>query len=212
MPIHDRWPGVALAAVLMAALPAAAHDAGDFLIRARGIAVVPDESGSTDLLRGNIEVGNTGAPELDFSYFFTRHVAVELIAAVTRHKLDLENSALGNIELGRTWVLPPTVTMQFHPFPKSTFSPYIGAGVNYTFFFGESDGAVNDVDVKNAAGFALQVGADWQFPDSRWFLNVDVKRLFLRPDVVVKAGAATIRDAGFELDPWVMGIGVGYRF
>ena len=35
-------------------------------------------------------------------------------------------------------VLPPTVTLQYHFTPEQKFSPYVGAGLNYSFFYGET--------------------------------------------------------------------------
>lgn len=40
-------------------------------------------------------------------------------------------------------------------------------------------------------------------------LNADIKKIFLNTDGSVNGGSAT---ADVDLDPWVMGFGVGYRF
>lgn len=37
-----------------------------------------------------------------------------------------------------------------------TIKPYVGAGINYTFFYSSKPGDVTHVDYKNNAGFALQ--------------------------------------------------------
>lgn len=56
--------------------------------------------------------------------------------------------------------------------------------------------------------YALQVGADYKL-DAHWLLNADVKKIFLNTDVSVNNGAVR---ADVDLDPWVFGLGVGYRF
>ena len=95
--------------------------------------------------------------------------------------------------------------------PKERFSPYVGAGLNYTFFYDESPAAgspVTSIDYENSVGYALQAGIDYAVAD-QWYLNVDVKKIFLSTDVSMNGGA--IR-ADVDLDPWVVGFGVGYRF
>jgi outer membrane protein len=39
--------------------------------------------------------------------------------------------------LASTWVLPPTLTMQYHLAPEGKIRPYLGAGLNYTIFYSE---------------------------------------------------------------------------
>lgn len=206
--------GLAMALCLGMSSGAMAHDAGDLLVRFRGIVVTPDESGSTDVLGGDISVDTSYAPEIDFTYFITKNIAIELIAATIRHELSLRNSAAGaNVDLGKVWVLPPTLLLQYHFFADEIVSPYLGVGVNYTVFYNETNGpTVDDVDVQNAWGYAFQAGFDIQIPNSRWVFNADVKKIFLSPNVDVKVGGQKISDESFDLDPWVFGIGFGYRF
>jgi len=179
--------------------------AGDFLVRARGLWVAPDESASTSI-GGDVSVNNDVVPEVDFSYFATDNIAFELIAATTRHKVS--HSAAGS--LGKVSLLPPTLTVQYHFMPKSQFSPYVGAGLNYTFFYDEDapGGGINSIDYENHIGYALQAGADYAL-GGNWSLNVDVKKIFLSTDVSINGGAVT---ADVDLDPWIVGVGVGYRF
>ncbi|GEQ97600.1 hypothetical protein JCM17844_12370 [Iodidimonas gelatinilytica] len=40
-------------------------------------------------------------------------------------------------------------------------------------------------------------------------LNVDMKKLFLDTKVTVNGGAVT---ADVDIDPWIFGVGVGYKF
>ncbi len=193
------------AALFLPATVAYAKDAGDILIRVRGIGVVPDESGTTDALGGSIEIDNAYVPELDFTYFFTENIAAELILATAKHDVTLKNP---NVDLGSVWLLPPTLTLQYHFLPKSRVSPYLGAGVNYTIFYNEKSGGVNDISYDNSFGLALQAGVDVMVDDA-WSVNFDVKKIFLNTDVSVNGGAV---NADVDIDPWIFGIGVGYRF
>lgn len=197
--------------------PAAAQDAirgkraGDIVIGASVIGVLPRSGGNVGGIGGSPDASDSWTGQLDGTYFVTGNFALNLIAATTRHDLEVRNSSLGNVDLGRVWALPPTLTLQYHPLPQQRFSPYLGAGLNYTVFYGEGGGrsaAVTDVDVKNAWGWALNAGLDVEMSPN-WLLNVDVKRLFLRPDVSVNNGAI---EASTRLDPWIVGFGVRYRF
>ncbi|MFT6556420.1 OmpW/AlkL family protein [Sneathiella sp.] len=200
-------------ASLGGATPVLAKDAGDILVRVRGLAVVPDEGGTTDAIGGSASIDNSVVPEIDFTYFFTENIAAELIVATTPHDVSVSNTSLGrNVDLGDVWLLPPTLTVQYHFMPKKAFSPYIGAGLNYTFFLNEDKGndpAVTSVDYEDNFGYALQAGFDYKI-DDRWSFNFDVKKLFLETSVTVNNGSINARDV--DIDPWIVGIGFGYRF
>jgi outer membrane protein len=105
-------------------------------------------------------------------------------------------------------VLPPTLLAQYHFMADKQFSPYVGAGLNYTVFYNVDPGAFTSVEYDNGFGYALQIGADYKL-DEHWMLNADVKKIFLSTDVSVNNGAVR---ANVDLDPWVIGLGVGYRF
>jgi len=120
-------------------------NAGTFLVRLRAIGVVPAERSTVSVIGGKVDASNTVVPEVDFSYFFTDHIAVELIAAVTKHTASDEGSSAGTVPLGSTWLLPPTLTAQYHFLPNEKFNPYIGAGVNYTTMFSVKKPSVGPV-------------------------------------------------------------------
>lgn len=176
-----------------------------FQIRMRGISVIPDDS-STVNIGGHTDVGDSVVmPEVDLTYFINEHFAAELIAATTPHEVYYN----GNTNLGNTWVLPPTLTLQYHPFRREVFSPYLGAGINYSLFYAESAGTgFSDLGIDGGFGLALQGGADYWL-NNNWGLNFDIKKIFLDIDATLNDGAIK---ADVELDPWVIGAGVAYRF
>jgi outer membrane protein len=175
-----------------------------FQVRLRAIGVIPDDS--TDLnIAGDVDVGDAVTPEVDLTYYFTKNIAAELIAATAQHSLTYT----GDVDLGNTWILPPTVTLQYHFTPENSFSPYIGAGLNYSIFYGEQEGTgFTDLHVDNGVGYALQAGFDYWLNDN-WGLNMDVKKMWLNVDAHLNNGA--IR-ADVDVDPWIVGAGVSYRF
>ncbi|PZO82293.1 MAG: OmpW family protein [Micavibrio aeruginosavorus] len=179
-----------------------------FQIRVRALGVVPAEDSSVSLggtkLSEEIKVGNAFVPELDLTYFLTNNIAAEIIAGTARHEMDF-----GGSNLGEAWILPPTLTLQYHFTPDRAFSPYIGAGINYSIMYAEDAGTgFSDLNVDNGYGPALQAGFDYWINDN-WGLNFDVKKIWLNVDASLNNGAIK---ADVELDPWLIGAGVSYRF
>jgi outer membrane protein len=203
------------ATLLFTALSSTAYaanvKAGDWILRARALSVIPAEDATiTGSVTGSqIDIDTSIVPELDVTYFVTNNVAFELIAAVTPHDVNTATSSIGALDLGDVWLLPPTLTAQYHFTDMGKCKPYVGAGVNYTHFFGEDKGtSVTSVDYGDSFGPALQAGVDYML-DDHWMLNLDVKKIWINTDVKFNGGA--IR-ADVDINPWVVGVGVGYKF
>jgi outer membrane protein len=195
-----------------ASATALSKEKGDLLIRARALFVLPAEKSTITPINGAITVENVVVPELDFTYFTTDNIAFELILATTKHDIGATGTTLGDLTIGSVKLLPPTLLAQFHFDPIGQVGPYVGAGINYTMFYGvKTNAAFVDSDYKNKFGFALQVGFDVEFGDKTYF-NVDVKKLFLKTDAVVDAGVLGMVNADVKLNPWIIGIGFGKAF
>ena len=171
--------------------------------RFRVIGVIPSESDNLD--GAEVGVSSTVAPELDFTYFFTKNIAAELILGTTKHDVEVVDGA----DLGHVWLLPPTLNVQYH-FYAGDFKPYVGAGINYTIFYGEDAGDVVDMDYDNSFGFSFQAGVDYNLND-KWFLNLDIKQLLLSTDVDVNTGAGVL-PVEVDINPLIVGLGVGMKF
>ncbi len=172
-----------------------------FGVRIRAIYVAPNESFDSRLNALDPQVGDNVVPELDLEYFFTRNFSAELVAAVTRHDIKLAGTFQGS-----TWLLPPTVTLKYHPFAGSTISPYVGVGLNLTLPFSAQLNGVNDFKIDSSVGWAVQAGVDVPITENLYF-NVDYKYVNL-------GTKATIGGVKYDLDlnPSLFGVGVGYRF
>lgn len=76
-------------------------------------------------------------------------------------------------------------------------------------FYNERSGTgFTDLEVEGGVGYAVQAGFDYWLNDN-WGLNLDAKKIFLNIDAKLNNGA--IR-ADVDLDPWVVGTGISYRF
>lgn len=185
--------------------------AGTFMIRGRLLDIFPlNSSSSVSVIGGHVAAGSSITPEVDFSYFLTDHIALELIAATSRHSVKVKSSALGDVPVGSVWVLPPALTLQYHFMPKERFSPYVGAGINYTVFYSPkpAGGAITKLGFENNVGGVLQAGLDYNI-SGHTFVNVDVKQFFLSTTARVNGGAIKAKT---DLNPLVVGVGLGYRF
>ncbi len=197
---------------------------GDWLIRLRGLSVLPNETVTVDQnAAAGGKIDTSVVPELDITYFFTKNIAAELILGVTPHDVKATGvtvpGALDNatIDLGDVTLLPPTLTVQYHFVNDSQWKPYVGAGVNATFFFDEDQGPVADgIDYDTSVGLALQAGVDYDLDGEPggWAINADIKKIWINPDVTVDfttALGATV-DADVDINPLVVGLGLGYKF
>lgn len=187
-----------------------------WLIRLRGIDVAPDVSSSTiTTIGGKVKDATSSiVPELDFSYFFTPHISAELILATSRHGVRAKGTALdtnGKLNMGSVSILPPTLLAQWHFLPNYRVDPYVGAGLNYTLFYHAKSGpGLNNTTYTNSWGPALQIGADIKVTGN-WYINLDVKKIYVETKAHTSSGTTRV-SAKVHLDPYVYGLGLGYRF
>lgn len=212
-----------MAAIALVAAGAAHAEAGDVLIRLRAIGVLPNEhaNGIHPAFPGEgLSVSDRWMPEIDVTYMATNNLGFELIASSTKHEASGVSGTTGSIgKLASTWVLPPTLTAQWHFAPEAHIRPYIGAGVNYTIFFNEkaSDGlkdAIGEdatVHMSNGWGWAGQVGMDIDITD-RMFLNLDLKYIDMKTKVTIYNAALGPQTTDLKLNPLVVGVGIGMKF
>lgn len=210
--------GAAAAIALLAGASAAgAQDfepkaAGTWMVNFRATSVAPDESGPIKTAAGaatglSASVSDDTIPSLGISYFVTDKVAVELILGTSKHEID----AVGGVapfRVHETWVLPPVVSVQYHPMPAARVSPYVGAGLNYMLFYSGSDKNGFKVDLDDGFGYSLQAGVDIAVKGP-WSVNVDAKKVFFDTEASINGGALK---ADVELDPWVVSVGLGRKF
>jgi outer membrane protein len=212
---------IALVATTALAAPACAEQ-GDVLIRLRGILVAPNETSGGILPTfptEKVKVSNSFMPEVDFSYMLTKNIGAELIVATTKHDAGGRSGTTGSIgKLATTWVLPPTLTLQYHFAPDAAIRPYVGAGLNYTIFYSEKaskglEAAVGNTHVrmKDSFGYALQVGVDVPI-SKRAFFNLDIKYIDMDTTARLATTAIGTQRVKIHLDPLVFGAGIGLRF
>ncbi len=194
--------GLLLGLVLLAVPPVQAKEQGDWVIRFGGSYVEP-KSDNSELVSVDGQMGVT----FNFSYFMTRNLAVEVLAALPyEHDINLVNGP----RVASTKHLPPTVSLQYHFLPDARVQPYVGLGLNYTMFFSEdTTGPLAGADLKldDSWGWAGEVGVDFPF-NEKWLLNFSAR--YIDIDTDAKLDGANLGTV--NIDPWVYGAHLGIRF
>lgn len=198
--IIRKYSGLALALATSLATPlASAAQDGPWLVRAR---IVHLDSANKDGTPLALTINNKVIPEVDITYFFTPNLSAELILTYPqKHTLRA-----GGTEIGSLKHLPPTLTAQYRFTGLGGFTPYVGAGINYTRFSSVKLPAGVTID-KDSVGAALQLGVDIPIDKALW-LNLDLKKVQIGTEV--SAGGTAL--GKFKVDPLLLGVGLGWRF
>lgn len=199
-------------AVLVCAPMVAFAQEGSLMIRARGVYIsTADKSDAIPALlvpADAITVSKKLIPEVDITYFFNKNLAAELVLTYPqKHDVEVAGTKIGTFKH-----LPPVLSLQYHFSPEGMVRPYIGVGVNLTII---SDvklavPGVGALDLEDTSvGMSGQAGFDIKL-SPKVFLNADLKYVALRSDVMLKAGGTKV--SLVKVDPWLIGVGFGYRF
>ena len=209
---------IALLLVVALVLIPSVTNAGDWTVRVRVISIDPnDSSGEIGETGSEVAVDGSTVPEVDVTYNFTNRLGLELVAAISDNDLSASGGALNGADLGTVSVLPPTLVLQFHPFPGVLFDFYIGAGVNFTTFYDYdlSDDlaglGVTDIGFDNSFGFAGDVGLSVFFGD-HFHINGDIKYIQMSTDAEIRTADGILDTVSVDINPWVFGLGAGWKF
>ena len=201
---------ITIAALTLAALASLSNNAvaddSPWLVRVRAVHLDPadkaDPVGGTGA-SDRITVSSKTIPEIDISYLFTPNFSAELVLTYPqKHDVALDGKNIGTFKH-----LPPTLLAQYRFASASPFTPYLGAGINYT--------TMSKVNLLNGAGglehdswgLAVQAGFDYKL-DKNWSFNLDLKKAQIRSDVFISGAKVS----AVKVDPVMFGIGLGYRF
>lgn len=204
--MHYRSSGLLLvlvAAVVAWAPQAEAFEAGDKLLRV-GIGSVDPKSDNGDV--ASVDTGTTLV--FNGTWMLSDNLGLELLASAP-FSHDIELAADGT-KVGETKHLPPTLSLQYYFNNDSAFTPYVGAGLNYTLFFDEETTgplAGLDLSLDDSFGIATQVGFDYAFNDSM-FLNFDARWVNIETDAELDGVALET----VEIDPLVYSLTLGWTF
>ncbi|MEL0611796.1 OmpW family outer membrane protein [Marinomonas arenicola] len=185
-----------------------AHNEGDFFVRGGAAIVMPNES-SDDVGGNELKIDDDTQLAATFTYMATDNIGVELLLATPfTHDVKLDGNKVAEVSQ-----LPPSLMVQYYfAQADSKIRPYVGAGVNYTFFFDEKGKGVlsnDDINVDDSMGWTVQAGVDAKFAEN-WFANASI--WYMDIDTDVRTETETVGTIHTEIDPVSVMLGVGYTF
>jgi outer membrane protein len=168
-----------------------------------------DPSGNSSTIDNGalpVKVDSQVTPTINVQYKFCKYFQADVLGALpVTHDIVINGEKLGS-----TRELPPTVSVQYHPLAFAKVDPFVGVGVNRTFFFNEAlNGplAGNNLQLSNTWGIAGQVGVDGNF-GGHWVVGVDARYMQIEPNASLNGAPL----GKVKVDPLAYGVNVGYRF
>lgn len=205
--------------------PSMAYEAGDIILRLGPTSVAPDDDSDTvaGIPGSGVAVEENTQLGITFTYMLSQKLGLELLAATPfEHDVVGDGSLPSSLDVGSLKQLPPTLSLVYYPMDSSSaFQPYIGAGINYTYFFdtkadSEVEAALNGgnaigLDVDDSVGLAFRAGVDYQLND-KWSLNAGLWYIDIDTEATLKLAPGTEVDVDIEVDPFVYMLGLNYNF
>ncbi len=174
----------------------------DWIVRA-GFSTITPKSNNNPV----VSVDNSSSFSFTIEKMLGANLGLEVLAA---YPFEHDIRLVGGAKVGKATHLPPTVSLNWHLLPDSTFSPYIGAGINYTIFWDEStSGALagSKLSLDNSFGLAAQVGFDINLSNN-WLLNGSVRYISISTKATLDGASL----GNVDIDPVVYSFNVGKRF
>jgi len=232
---------VAGAAMALAGV-AQAQSAGSNIISLGWMRVMP--TGHSEFLTidsvGGVPFGvqrpNTGATidsadtlGIVLSHYFTDNISTEFVLGVPpKHNVSGDRGYEKYGKLGEVRQWSPAIVAKWHFFDaKTKFRPFVGLGVNYTWFTGESvtnqtivqgefgPGSHMTANAKSSWNPVFTAGANYAVTDN-WFLGFSVSYVPIATTAnfttTLANGAQVQSHTKIKIDPVVTYLSVGYRF
>lgn len=204
--------GAAVTAALFTA-QAMATEAGDLKLRVGAAGVYPtgESEGIAAIGGGKVEVDSAWSLGLSLSYMLTDNIGIGVLGAYPfTHDVKGSGSASGLGDVAEITHLPPTVTVEYYFNNSSAFTPFVGAGLNYTFIYDEeTKGALNgtDLDVDDSWGYALEAGLDYAIND-HWMVSGQIYYI----NIETEADSSAVGKFDVDVNPMVYFLSAGYKF
>lgn len=204
MSLHWFSPTTLGALLLAGAGAAQAAAPGEYAWQARvGVSTIAPTSDSGRILPGEVDIDNDTGPTFNVAWFITPNLAIDVLGGLPfEHDIRLAGS-----KIGKTKQLPPIVSLQYHFAPEARLRPFVGIGVNYTYFYDEQLDNGADLELSDSWGAAFQAGLDYAL-DEQWSLGGDVR--YAKIDTEVKVNGVKV--GSVDVDPTVYSVNLGYRF
>ena len=135
-----------------------------------------------------------------------------------KHTIKGDGAIAGSGEIGTTKVAPATLFAQYRFNEASAaWRPYVGLGLTYAIFFDETangtltaltdPGGSTTMKIKDRFGITPQVGLTYAV-DPQWFVEGMVAKSLLKTTTTLSTG----QRIDTKLDPWTVGLYVGWKY
>lgn len=199
---------------------------GRLLFKVRGHGIItegkqkglPTPTSATPVSVGSLVKNGYGA-DTATTIFFNDNIAAELSLGVdvmgvkTTTMSSIANNYNGTLSTGykrkNLFMVPLTLTGQYHIAPFGAVRPYVGAGYHGAYVFSK----IREFKASNSHGFVAQIGVDFVAKDDT-LINIDVRQ-FLRTTKVTYKSSVTGGNnvtSKVKLNPLVISAGIGFMF
>jgi outer membrane protein len=157
--------------------------------------------------------------DASISIFLSNYFGIELSLGL--NLLRTKYTSLANVahnygnnnDIGKRrniFMVPATVTGQFHIAPYGGIRPYVGGGYHGAYAFSKA----KSLKIKAGYGPVAQVGVDFYAKDNT-LINLDVRQFFLSSNVTYKpylVGGNNNVKSKVKFNPLVISAGIGFNF
>jgi outer membrane protein len=177
-----------------------------------GDATVDGFSGPGLPPRASLNVGSATALLLNYEFFATPNVGLELATAIGGSTtIEGAGSIANQGRLFKADQFSATAFVNYHFFePANALRPFLGIGLNRTNFSGIKSYSGQQVRMDNSWGAALQGGARYAI-DTNWSFMGSIGFAWVRSDLSMTDATGT-RQGQLDFRPAVISLGVGYSF
>ncbi len=211
-------PPLVLAALVLSPLPVLAQShAWEARLRLADVRTHDSSASlSNSIATLDFQAGKT--VELAVSYTFQPEWAVELSFQRPNLDIDVAGGGGSTFHAGSARIGLTALTLQYHIFVVGRARPYLGIGAHLASISGFKPsqelvaGNVATISFDSSASLTAQVGLDYDVTD-RISINADVKYHDVGADAkLMLPSGDPWQSLRVDLDPWVLALGVGFRF
>ncbi len=189
----------------------------DYILRGVGRFMIP--TGNEKIFNNGIQVGefdgSTDATYAGFGVdgvlFFTDYISTQMSVGYTRSTSNFfvvnTNTGSARPEEGKITLIPVELYFNYHFAPWGEITPYIGIGAHYTF----AQHSISSIKSDDAAGFAMQLGADWWFKDEYAF-NFTLRAFLMQTEEDYSELNGPGQYTEVEYNPIEISVGLSKRF
>ena len=191
--------------ILVGVLHSAAH-AQDYQWQVRGALSQIEPTSAVGYIFNNtakVDIDDTLGFTGTITYFLNPNIAVDVLVGLPPE----HDIIVAGTKAAKTKHLPPILSLQYHFNPEGKISPYVGAGLNYTYFFSEKLDGGGDLHLSSSFGLAAQIGADIRL-SPQWSVGADVRYADISTDVKING----VEVGKVDVNPTIYSLNLGYRF